>query len=86
MPLFTFVSIVGIGLDYRCLAEKQGFFRLAVDDQLLGLVGGFAGANYLWFWIWARERIARACLGYIPLYCCDPLFLSQIIILTIIIL
>ena len=84
MPLLLFVSIVGLGIEYMRLYEKQDFFSFDRDDKLIGLVGGFPGAAQLWFWILARERSARACLGYKHLYCCGPIFISQMIIVTII--
>ena len=68
MPLLLFVPMVVISLEYRRLSEKQSLFCLDKDDQLIYLVRVFAGATQLWFWIWDRKRIARACIGYMPLF------------------
>ena len=77
IPLLLLLSIVGICLDYRRLAEKLGFVRLASDDQSLGLVGVFSGATQLFFWLWEHKRSARACLGYMPFYFRGPLFIAD---------
>ena len=79
IPLLLFLSIVGLCLDYRRLAEKLGFVRLASDDQSLGLVGVFSGATQLFFWLWEHKRSARACLGYMPFYFCGPASIADIL-------
>ena len=59
MPLLLLVSIVGLGLDYRRLAEKQGnFVRLAMISRWLN--GILAGAARVWFYLRASKRSARA--------------------------
>ena len=68
MPILLFVSIVGLRLNYICLAEEQGFFCSASDDHFLGLVGSFTGADQLWFWLWVLKRSAKDCLGYTLFY------------------
>ena len=77
MPLLLLLSIVGINLYYRHLAEKQGFFCSEGDNQLLGLIGVFAGDTQLWFWIWAQKSSARAFLGYMPFHFCGPIFIAD---------
>ena len=77
MPILLFSSIGGLILKYRLLAEKQGLFCSAGDDQFIILVGGSSGAAQLWFWVWDIKRSARACLDYMPFYFCSPLFIED---------
>ena len=80
MTLLLLLSIVGLSIEYWRLYEKQGLICLACDDKYLGLVGGFAGAAQLRFWLWAHKRSARSCLSYMPSIFLGPIFLSHIIV------